>query len=254
MNFFLPLLPNPPLWHQVFECLAMVAGVQLYRRHAGEGILGRDQFPVMVGALLGAGIGNKLVFWLERVDLWSTMIGSPHAWFMGQSMVGGLLGGLLGVELAKKLTKQTHSTGDRFVYPILLALCIGRIGCFLAGLTDGTSGKATGLPWGVDFGDGVSRHPTQLYEIIFAGVLWFVLARAAHPLRRVPGLQFKVMLSAYLLWRLIVDCLKPVPFEWFWGLSGIQVVCLVGLVLYLPYVWRSLRSIGIPAGMKACSP
>lgn len=244
MSLTLPPIPNPPLWHQIFEVMAMAAGLQLYRSRRGEGLLGPSQFPLMVGALVGAGIGNKLVFWLERVDLWQAAIGHPMAWFAGQSMVGGLVGGLIGVELAKKLTGQRHSTGDRFVYPILLALCIGRVGCFIAGLSDGTSGNPSKLPWAVDFGDGVPRHPTQLYEILFAGLLWVLLARSEKRLSVVPGLQFKVMLSAYLYWRLAIDFLKPVPFVWFWGLSGIQVVCLVVLVLYLPLVWRSVRQLG----------
>ena len=37
--------------------------------------------------------------------------------------------------------------------------------CFLAGLHDDTYGLPTAAPWGMDFGDGIPRHPTQLYEI-----------------------------------------------------------------------------------------
>jgi prolipoprotein diacylglyceryltransferase len=119
----------------------------------------------------------------------------------------------------------------------LLGLMIGRIGCFLAGLADGTYGNPTSLPWGIDFGDGVSRHPTQLYEIAFAGVLWVVLARWRTALADRPGLLFKLMLVAYLLWRLLIDALKPVPFAYPLGLSGIQWVCLLALLCYLPLVW-----------------
>jgi phosphatidylglycerol:prolipoprotein diacylglycerol transferase len=244
MPIILPAIQNPILWHQIFEVVAMAAGLQLYRLKRGEGLLGSTQFPLMIGALLGAGVGNKLVFWLERVDLWQVALGNPMAWFAGQSMVGGLLGGLLGVELAKKLTGQTQSTGDRFVYPILLALSIGRIGCFIAGLTDGTSGNPSDLPWAVDFGDGITRHPTQLYEILFAALLWLLLVRGEKRLSVVPGLQFKLMLSAYWVWRLVIDFLKPLPFEWFWGLSGIQVTCLAALILYLPLVWRGVNRLG----------
>lgn len=247
MSFALPATTYPFIWHQVLESLAILAGVQLYRYQAPPGaatsLLDRTQFPIVVGALLGAGIGNKLVFWLERADLWQQYLASPQAWFMGQSMVGGLVGGLLGVEIAKRITGQHASTGDRFVYPILFALCIGRMGCFMAGLPDATYGTPTALPWGVDFGDGIARHPTQLYEIVFAIALWAGLAHARPVLDVVPGLRFKLMLAGYLLWRLLVDGIKPVPFAWAGGLSGIQWVCIIALSFYAWPLIANLRQL-----------
>ena len=75
------------------------------------------------------------------------------------------------MEFAKKLLVVRVSSGDLMVYPLLLALVIGRIGCFLEGLDDGTFGVAYSLPWAIDFGDGIRRHPTQLYELLFALLL-----------------------------------------------------------------------------------
>jgi phosphatidylglycerol---prolipoprotein diacylglyceryl transferase len=59
-------------------------------------------------------------------------------------------------------------------------------------------------------------------------------------LSRESGLQFKLLLAGYLLWRLLIDGLKPVPYEFAGGLSGIQLVCAVALVLYLPFLVRQL--------------
>ena len=58
----------------------------------------------------------------------------------------------------------THSTGAYFAPSLAIGIAIGRIGCFLSGLEDYTYGTPTTLPWGYDFGDGVLRHPVQLYE------------------------------------------------------------------------------------------
>lgn len=243
-----------PLLHPVFEALALFVGVQHYRilrRRAGApGLLIGKDFGVVLGCVFGAALGNKLVFWAEFPHLLPQYWDQPAVLLAGQSMVGGLLGGLLGVELAKKQCGITRSTGDDFVFPVLLGLMIGRIGCLLAGLSDGTYGIATGLPWGIDFGDGVARHPTQLYEIIFAGMLWAALRRLQPVLAGTPGLLFKLMLSAYLLWRLLVDFLKPVPYEFPGGLSGIQVVCILALLSYLPSVvrhWRGIRLLSLKA-------
>ena len=231
-----------PLVHGILETLGLMAGFTYYRylraRAGAASVISGGEFAVAVGCIFGAALGNKLVFWLEVPHLLPLHWDQPAAWLGGQSMVGGLLGGLLGVEIAKKLAGVTRSTGDAFVYPILLGLMIGRVGCFLAGLADGTYGLPTELPWGVDFGDGIPRHPTQLYEIAFAAVLWFILRHLQPAFAPQPGLLFKSLLVAYLAWRLGIDSLKPVPFAYPLGLSGIQWVCLAALVLYAPLAGR----------------
>jgi prolipoprotein diacylglyceryltransferase len=230
------------LVHGLFETLALALGAAFYRaakRRAGApGILAPGEFAVAVGCIFGAAIGNKAVFWIEMPHLFAQYWPTPSVLFGGQSMVGGLLGGLVGVEIAKKLTGISRSTGDAFVFPVLLGLMIGRMGCFLAGLQDGTFGLPSSLPWAIDFGDGVPRHPTQLYEILFAAVLWLVLAYLRPRFESRPGLLFKLLVVAYLLWRLAVDAIKPIPYAYPLGLSGIQWVCLLALLLYSPAVWR----------------
>jgi len=89
----------------------------------------------------------------------------------GKTIVGALIGGLLAVELIKRYIGFSTSTGDLYAIPLAVGIAIGRIGCFLTGLSDNTYGIPTSLPWGIDFGDGISRHPTQLYEIIFLAAL-----------------------------------------------------------------------------------
>jgi prolipoprotein diacylglyceryltransferase len=95
--------------------------------------------------------------------------GAPLIWSQppGKTIVGGLVGGWVAVEWVKKLRRLSIRTGDLFALPLTLGIALGRIGCFLTGLSDQTYGNVTSLPWGIDFGDGIRRHPTQLYEIAF---------------------------------------------------------------------------------------
>lgn len=231
---------NAHVVHLFFEWLAIAVGVQLYRwqrRRANQpGMLQAGHYGVLIGCILGAAIGNKLVFWLEVPHLWASSWQHVDAWASGQSIVGGLLGGLIGVELTKKWLGMTASTGDNFVLPLMVGTAIGRIGCFLAGLNDGTYGNPTTFPWGIDFGDGIARHPTQLYDILFVLVFGTALLTLKDRWQSKPGLLFKLYLSGYLFWRLAVDGIKPVPYDYGWGLSGIQVVCLLALMCYLPFV------------------
>ena len=179
---------SPLLVHTLFELSAYAIGVRVFlwqrRRLALPALEDRDRsLWIIVAAALGAAVGSKLAFWFE--DPSQAFMNFPD-WrhlLEGKSIVGGLLGGLAGVETCKKLLGKTDSTGDAFVLPLAIGMAIGRLGCFFAGLADHTYGNPTSLPWGVDFGDGIPRHPTQLYEIVFIG-LWTMLI-----LRRKPALS-----------------------------------------------------------------
>lgn len=228
--------------HFIFEWLGVLLGVQVYRYikrcKQQESIMQGTTFTVVIGCVLGAGIGNKLMFVLESPQLWI-----ENGWLsllQGQSIVGGLLGGLVGVEIAKKLNGIHYSTGDDFVLPLIVGTVVGRVGCFLAGLHDGTFGLPTTVAWGLDFGDGVFRHPTQLYDMLAVSVLGLVLLLNRKHLVKVSGLSFKLYLAGYLLWRLVIDGLKPVPYAYWLELSGIQWICVLALVFYLPFVGRDL--------------
>ena len=89
---------------------------------------------------------------------------NPAYLFGGKTIVGALAFGLIAVELTKRYIGLTQSTGDLYAIPLALGIAIGRIGCFLTGLSDNTYGTPTHLPWAVNFGDSIPRHPTQLYE------------------------------------------------------------------------------------------
>jgi len=240
--------PGPAaLVHALFEYGGIALGLALYRRARRRSglpaLTASGSFALFSGLLLGAALGNKAVFAIERPDLIAAWwAGGPLV--LGQSIVGGLLGGLVGIEIAKALTGQRASTGDLMVTPIVAGLMLGRVGCFLAGLHDDTYGLPTAQPWGLDLGDGVPRHPSALYEIAVLAALGWLLHHGQARWAAVPGLRFKLFLSAYLLWRLIGDSLKPVRVEYAGGLSGIQWVCALALLAYAPLLlraWGQLR-------------
>jgi phosphatidylglycerol---prolipoprotein diacylglyceryl transferase len=162
----------------------------------------------------------------------------------GKTIVGALVFGLITVELIKRYIGLRQSTGDLYAIPLALGIAIGRIGCFLTGLSDNTYGTPSTLPWAVNFGDGIARHPTQLYEIIFLLTLIPILYKIvilAPSYRFLLGDTFKVFMVAYLAFRLLCDFLKPYP-RIFLGLGGIQWACLLTLLYYSPDIRRWLRS------------
>lgn len=225
--------------HLVFNFLAYTVGIRIYLSNARERLPAPVRSTVVLGALAGALVGSVLLACLYDPMVWSRGNGDPMALFwQGQTVVGGLLGGLAGVELAKKSIGYSRSTGDSFVVPLAVGMMIGRVGCFLTGLGDNTHGIATALPWGYDFGDGVRRHPTQLYDIVFLGGFLLCLKAKLFPRER-EGDLFKIFMIAYLAYRFAVDFLKPYPRP-FLGLHIIQVACAGGLAYYAADLRRFL--------------
>ena len=124
--------------------------------------------------------------------------------------------------------------------PLVLGIAIGRIGCFLSGLEDQSYGVSTQLPWAVDFGDGVMRHPTQLYELFFLAPLGAILLLRTG-LTATVGDRFKLFMLGYLGFRLVIDFIKPGVRVG--GLTGIQWACLAVVAYYAPHVPRLVAEV-----------
>jgi len=98
----------------------------------------------------------------------------------------------------------------------------------VAGLADDTYGKPTSLPWAVDLGDGIGRHPVQVYEILFLVLVGVFLGRKRQWRE---GARFRIFMGSYLGWRFLIDFLKPQPLVA--GLNLIQWSCLAGIVVLI---------------------
>jgi phosphatidylglycerol:prolipoprotein diacylglycerol transferase len=228
--------------HLFFESLAYMAAFRVYlwvRRRNGHALPDANRWWVIAAAATGAVAGSRILYWFEDPRLTLANLNHPAFLFGGKTIVGALIGGLVAVELMKRFLGITRRTGDLFAVPMCVGICIGRIGCFLTGLEDHTAGVATSLPWGVNFGDGVTRHPTQLYEIIFAAALGVFLWMRMNREHR-EGDIFKMFMVAYLTFRLGCDFLKP-DVRVFLGMTSIQWACLIMLLYYWPDVLRWSR-------------
>jgi prolipoprotein diacylglyceryltransferase len=227
--------------HQPMEMLGAFLGFRIYlrlRRRAGDPLPAERRLVVLAAAIVGAALGSKLLAIAFAPPPTLAGLFDVRLLLAGKTIVGGLLGGLAATELVKWRIGERTATGDLYVFPLIVGIAIGRVGCFLTGLADDTYGTATALPWGVDFGDGVHRHPTQLYEIAFLALLAGALAlRARRPYPR--GDLFKGFMAAYLAWRLAVDFIKPAHVT-LAGMTPIQIACVAGLLWYAPHLPRLL--------------
>ena len=229
--------------HWIFESLAYTAGFYLYRRlrrRQGDVIDPRARWWIIGAAMIGGFSGSRLLSAFEDPFVLAGHWSQPQMLLAGKTIVGGLIGGLLAVEGIKRLLGIRVATGDLLALPLVLGIAIGRIGCFLSGLEDQSYGTSTRLPWGVDFGDGIARHPTQLYEVIFLAGLAAVLLFRTWRMTTI-GDRFKLFLLGYLGFRLVIDAIKPAVRVG--GLSVLQWACLAVLAYYAPHMPRLVTEI-----------
>lgn len=221
--------------HMLMEALAFFLGFRFFvylRKQNPDPLESNNRLWVIIGATAGALLGSRLLGALEDPAGWWQ---SEHFWlslFASKTIVGGLLGGLFGVELVKKIIGEKSSSGDLFVFPLVFAMSLGRIGCLSMGVYEPTYGRESSLPWAFDFGDGILRHPLPLYEILFlvAMAALFLLLEKQFQFKN--GIRFRFFLMGYLLFRFCIEFLKPNTVIIFAGLGSLQIACLLGTIYY----------------------
>jgi len=226
--------------HIIFETLGFFIGFRYFlylRRRQQDRIPDNNRIWIIIGATFGAFFFSRVAGALENPP---TFFHSPHPllyFYSNKTIVGALLGGLLFVEITKKLIHERTSSGDLFTYPLLLAMMIGRLGCFTSGMTEATYGLPTTFFLGMNLGDGLHRHPVALYEIAFLAILWLTLHAIEKRVTLINGYRFQFFLIAYLIFRLLLDFIKP-HYTYFPGLGTIQLFCLAGLIYYSRTIFR----------------
>lgn len=229
--------------HLVLEYLAFFIAFRYYvliRRKSTDVITSNNRLSIILGAALGALIGSRFIGFLENpmVELSQQHIIQI---LNTKTIMGGLFGGLLGVELAKNIIGEKQSSGDLFVFPIILGIFIGRIGCFLSGINEFTYGKVTSSMFGMDLGDGLLRHPVALYELVFLIFLFIGLKQIVKHFTLKNGDLFKLFMLIYFAFRFFIEFLKPNVF-YVLGLSTIQILCVICWLYYYKFIYQNLRN------------
>ncbi|MEL6556737.1 MAG: prolipoprotein diacylglyceryl transferase family protein [Bacteroidota bacterium] len=229
--------------HLILEYLAFFMAFRYYiylRRNQHDSISNSNRLSIILGAILGALIGSRLVGFLEN-PVFNNSLEYLVLLLNTKTIMGGLFGGLLGVEIAKIIIGEKNSSGDLFTLPIILGIFIGRIGCFLKGIEEFTYGTQTTFFMGMDLGDGISRHPIALYELIFLAGLFFLLRRQAISNTLQSGLIFQYFMILYFGFRFLIEFIKPNTF-FILGLSSIQWLCIICYVYYYRTIIKSIKN------------
>jgi phosphatidylglycerol:prolipoprotein diacylglycerol transferase len=160
--------------HALAVAVGIALGALVARRRAREPALVALAVPAAASAAL---LGARALF----VALHGGR-GVPATG--GLASTGGIAAGLAATWLVARVCRRAPGPLlDAIVPAGLLALAVGRVGCFLAGCC---WGRPTALPWGVVFPEvgPPPRHPLQLYSAAADLLVLACLPRRV----RVPGL------------------------------------------------------------------
>ncbi len=219
--------------HLILEYAAFFIAFRYYiflRKHQQDKISSLNRLSIILGAVIGALIGSRLIGFLENplIDL-ST---ETFVYLLNtKTIMGGLFGGLLGVEISKKIIGEKSSSGDLFTFPIILGIFIGRIGCFLSGTNEFTYGTETSFFTGMELGDNILRHPVSLYELIFLILLFIFLQHLQKKKTLQNGMLFQYFMILYFVFRFFIEFIKPNIFH-ILGLTSIQYLCILCVLYY----------------------
>ena len=215
--------------------LAFLAGywitsVEFKRKKLDDKLLGNLLLLSMLGGIGGA----KLMYIFENVPL-SDFISSPFTHIFsrgGLTFYGGFIGAvLLFWILTIKNKVSFFKVMDAMAPALAIGHSIGRIGCFLVG---DDYGIKSDVPWAVAFPKGLPPttdpvHPTQIYEVILMGLVFFVLWKLRK--RNTPdGWLFSILIILAGIERFLIEFLRsttpsPIP-----DLSVAQLIA-IGLIV-----------------------
>ncbi len=181
-------------WYGMMYLIAFASVWWLGKRRASQpqSIMRPDQIDDLVfygalGAVLGGRIGSVFFY---NID---SFINDPlyllKIWQGGMSFHGGFMGVLIAMEWYRRKIGCSFFQLTDFIAPLIpLGLAAGRLGNFINAELWGAPGT---VPWAmklsceqfppdryVDFAGPLCfspRHPSQLYEMIFEGLLLFIL-------------------------------------------------------------------------------
>ncbi len=282
-NFFrlpswLPFMADAPITSfGVFMFLSFLTGGMLLRSEMERAGHDPDRaWDLVFMAVLGGVIGAKVYYVLLNYE---SLLANPFsAIFSRGGMVwyGGFAGALLLIVFEiKRRGLPLGQIADLCSPTLAIGYAVGRMGCFLVG---DDYGRPTASWVGIKFPDGtpptrvedieryfgvqvdpalverfgqvVPVHPTQLYEIAMASLIFLVLWKLRIHKHR-PGWLFWICLTLLSIERFLVEFVRVKDDRFFGPLTIAQVIAIALVLLGLWGVRRTWSVGGESQGAKA---
>ncbi len=238
-------------WYSIAYIVGILIGWTLSKKIFLSDNEIKDKFDdyityVILGIIIGGRLGY--VFFYNFIYYQNNFLDIFKIWQGGMSFHGGLIGIIIVTILYAK--KNNHNT---FKYLDIVSL-VAPIGIFFGRIANFINselyGFETNLPWAVKFiqVDDLFRHPSQLYEAFFEGILLFLILIyfKNRGFLKTPGYISGFFLIFYSIFRFIIEFFR-VPDEHlgylFLNLTMGQIISFVFFVIgiYLIIIKNEIR-------------
>lgn len=187
-------------------------------------------FYSLLGILIGGRLGYVLFYGYEYYAM--NLVSIFYIWEGGMSYHGGLLGVIVATYvLSKKYGIKFFHITDLLAVAMPIGLFFGRIANFI---NAELYGKITNKPWGVIFPNQLlPRHPSQLYEAFFEGLLLFVILLYLWRKQyyKIRGLLSGIALLLYGIFRFAIEFFRQGEIYFYNLISMGQVLCIIMILL-----------------------
>ena len=222
-------------WYSLAYIIGILLGWTLSKRIFISNFDLKEKFDDFVTyIILGIIVGGRLgyVMFYNPNYYFHNLIDIFKVWEGGMSFHGGLVGVILvSIWFSKKHNQNTFNYLDIVSLVAPIGIFFGRIANFI---NSELYGVETSLPWAVKFikVDNLYRHPSQLYEAFFEGlILFLILIHFRNKgFMKTPGLISGLFLIFYSIFRFVIEFFR-VPDEQigylFFNLSIGQIISLI---------------------------
>ena len=204
-------------WYSLAYIIGILLGWILSKRFFIINVELKEKFDdfltfVILGIIIGGRLGYVILY--NPNYYLDNLIDIFKIWEGGMSFHGGLIGVVLAsIYFAKKNNQNFFIYLDVISIVAPIGIFFGRIANFINSELYGTE---TNLPWAVQFIkiDNLYRHPTQLYEAIFEGLILFLILIYLRNkgFMKIAGLMSGIFLICYSIFRFMIEFLR-VPDE-----------------------------------------
>ena len=200
---------------------------------------------LIIGIIVGGRLGYVFIY--NPKYFLNNLYEIPMIWNGGMSFHGALIGIILASVIFCKKHKQ-----DFFYFTDLVALS-APIGIFLGRIANFINselyGRETDIIWSVKFIqiDNLNRHPSQIYEALFEGViLFFLLQFFYNKFSKNTGMISSLFIIFYSVFRFLIEFTRAPDFHLgliIFNLSMGQIISIIFLLsgLYLFYIRNDFK-------------
>ena len=241
-------------WYSLAYLFGLLLGWFLLNRNVKKNNLSLTKedtenliFYITVGIILGGRLGYAMFYggaqmWLEP---WKLL----EIWKGGMSFHGGVVGVILAIYLfAKKIKYDFLSLTDVVVLYVPIGIFLGRLANFV---NDELWGRVTTVDWAVKFPSGgyLPRHPSQLYEAFFEGLVMFAVLNLLwcyKPIRSKKGFASGLFVLLYGVFRMSMEQFREpdaqLGYLYFNATMG-QLLSIPMVLVGLFVIWKSFKKV-----------